>query len=46
VRLRFETNPDDVDGKCPIAIDVLADYAEVVAESDEGNNTATTCCEP
>ena len=46
VRLTFEVDPGDIEGKCPIEIEVIADYADVVKESSEENNTATACCEP
>ncbi|UCF10111.1 MAG: hypothetical protein JSW65_00015 [Candidatus Bipolaricaulota bacterium] len=45
-RIRFETAPGDVGGKCPIAIEARVDYANVVDESDEENNVAATCCAP
>jgi len=46
VRLTFEADPDDLSGKCPLEIRAIADYADVVEESGEENNTATACCEP
>jgi hypothetical protein len=45
-RLRLEMDPGDLEGKCPIAIDAAADYADAVKESDEENNTTSTCCTP
>jgi hypothetical protein len=45
-RIRFETEPGDVGGKCPIEIEATADYADAVEESEEGNNTTSTCCTP